>query len=78
MTTQTRTYKGGARRVSVPLPSRIGTADRGEPVDFTDDEAALLGDDWTEAKAPAPKKATATKAKATTEPAPSGADTQEA
>lgn len=63
MTTTTRTYRGDLSSVTVALPTRTVTAVAGEPVEFTGDEAALLGDEWAATAAPA-KKAAAKKAPA--------------
>lgn len=64
-----RTYIGFAPRGEVVLPDRRVPFTRGTPVDFTADEAALLGDDWVTTKKAAPA---ATSKKATTEESSDG------
>lgn len=58
----TRIYTGFAPRGSVTIGGRTVSFVRGEPVEVSAEEAALLGDEWT---APKARKAKATKAKAT-------------
>jgi hypothetical protein len=55
----TRIYTGFAPRGAVTIGDRTVSFVRGEPVEVSAEEAALLGDEW---EAPKAKKATAKKA----------------
>ena len=55
------TYSGPFSRGTVRLATRSLSFARSVPVEVTDDEAALLGDEWVAVKKPTPKP-TATKA----------------
>lgn len=52
-----RTYTGFAPRGEVHLPDRRVPFTRGTPVDFTAEEAELLGDEWVTPKSKAAKAA---------------------
>lgn len=53
----TRIYTGFAPRGAVTIGDRTVSFVRGEPVEVSAEEAALLGDDWVAPKAKKAKKA---------------------
>lgn len=50
-----RIYSGPLPRGTVHLATRSLPFARNVPVDVTDEEAALLGDEWSAVKSPKPK-----------------------